>query len=77
MRTLINAILVTLGWVAPALAANEGLAKGSSFLLLLFLGFFALIVVFQFIPGMVLLVSMLKGVFSSATRKEHAVNEKK
>jgi hypothetical protein len=77
MRTLITAIMATLGLVAPALAAGEEVAKGSSFLLVLFLGFFALIVVFQFIPGMVLFYSMLKGIFTAAPKKGHAAGEKR
>jgi hypothetical protein len=77
MRTLIITILVTFGSVATALAAGDSVAKGSSFLLILFLGFFALIVVFQFIPGLVLFFSMLKGIFSAAPKKVSATNEKK
>lgn len=77
MRTLIASILVTLGCVAPALAASESVAKGSSLLLILFIGFFALIVVFQFIPGLVLLFSMLKGMFTAAPKKEQMANEKR
>lgn len=77
MRTLIYTILATVGWVAPALAAGENVAKGSSVLLILFLGFFALIVVFQFIPGLVLFFSMLKGIFTAAPKKETATNGKR
>jgi hypothetical protein len=77
MRTLIITILVTLGSVATALAAGDGVANGSSILLILFLGFFALIVVFQFIPGLVLFFSMLKGIFSAAPKKVSATNDKR
>ncbi|HTY21010.1 MAG TPA: hypothetical protein VMC44_05190 [Geobacteraceae bacterium] len=78
MKTLITTILVTLGWVVPALAASgEGVAKGSSMLLILFLGFFALIVVFQFIPGLVLFFSMLRGMFTAAPKNAHVTHEKK
>jgi hypothetical protein len=69
MRTLLRALIVTLASVAPALAANSNEAKGSSLLLILFLGFFALIIVFQFIPGMVLFATMLKGLFTRAPKK--------
>lgn len=69
MRTMLRAILVTLASVAPALAATGSEAKGSVFLLILFLGFAALIVVFQFIPGILLFASMLKGLFSRAPHK--------
>ena len=77
MRSLIMAISVTLGWIAPALAVESRVAKGSSFLLILFLGFFALIVVFQFIPGLVLLFSMLKGLFSQALKKGRTTDAKR
>jgi hypothetical protein len=77
MRTLITTILVTLGWVAPALAAEGGATKGSSLLLILFLGFAALIIVFQFIPGLVLFFSMLKGIFTAAPKKATVTHDKK
>lgn len=77
MKTLIRTLLITVGWVTPALAAGGGIATGSSILLILFLGFFALIIVFQFIPGLVLFFSMLKGLFASSPKKEHAPIEKK
>jgi hypothetical protein len=69
MRTLMKTVLITLASVAPAFAANGSEAKGSSFLLILFLGFAALIVVFQFIPGLVLFASMLKALFTRAPKK--------
>ena len=69
MGTMLRTLLVTLAMVTPALAANGNAVKGSSILLILFLGFGALIVVFQFIPGMVLFFSMLKGLFTAASRK--------
>jgi hypothetical protein len=77
MRTLIRTIIVTLGWVAPAFAAGANEAKGSAFLLILFLGFAALIVLFQFIPGMVLFFSMLKGIFTAAPGKAIATHHKR
>jgi hypothetical protein len=69
MRTLINTIFVLACWTVPAFAAGTGVAKGSSFLMILFLGFAALIVVFQFIPGLVLFYSMLKGLFTAAPKR--------
>jgi hypothetical protein len=69
MRTMMRVIFVTLASVAPALAANGSEAKGSVFMLILFLGFAALIVVFQFIPGLILFASMLKGLFTRAPHK--------
>ena len=69
MRTLMRALIMTLASVAPAFAANGSETKGSTFLLILFLGFAALIVVFQFIPGLVLFATMLKGLFTPAPKK--------
>jgi len=72
MGTLIKTLIVTLAWVAPALASGGNEGKGSSFLLVLFLGFAALIIVFQFIPGLVLFFTMLKGLFTAAPKKATA-----
>ena len=69
MKALFTTLAVTLASVTPALAANANEVKGSSILLFLFLGFGALIVVFQFIPGLVLFATMLKGLFTAAPKK--------
>ena len=69
MRTLMTTILVTLAYVTPALASNVSGAKFSSLLIILFLGFAALIIVFQFIPGLVLFASMLKGLLTRMPKK--------
>ncbi len=76
MRTLIRTLTITLGWVVPALAATSGETEGSGLLLILFLGFGALIIVFQFVPGLVLFATMVKELFTPATRKTAAVLEK-
>jgi hypothetical protein len=72
MGTMFRTLVVTLALVTTALAANGNEVKGSSILLILFLGFGALIVVFQFIPGMGLFFSMLKGLFTAAPKKATA-----
>jgi|WetSurMetagenome_2_1015567.scaffolds.fasta_scaffold520683_2 hypothetical protein len=69
MRTLMGTLIVILASVAPALAAFDSVVKGSSILLILFLGFAALIIVFQFVPGLALFVSMLKGLFTRSPKK--------
>jgi hypothetical protein len=69
MGTMFGTLIITLALVTPALASNGNEVRGSSILLILFLGFGALIVVFQFIPGMVLFFSMLKGLFTAAPKK--------
>jgi len=77
MKTMMATLLATIGWVTPALAATGAVVKGTSILIILFLGFVALIVVFQFIPGLVLFLSMLKGVFTTSPKKVSVTEEKK
>jgi hypothetical protein len=50
----------------PAMASSDPETMGTSLLVLLFLGFGALIVVFQLIPSLLLFGSMLKGLFGGA-----------
>lgn len=69
MRTLIGTLVAALVTVSPAFAAGAHDEKGSGILLALFLGFAALIIVFQFVPGLVLFASMLRGLFTSAPKK--------
>jgi hypothetical protein len=66
MRTVIVIILAS---ATTAHAADGSVVKGSAFLIILFLGFAALIIVFQFIPGLVLFATMLKSLFSRAPKK--------
>jgi hypothetical protein len=73
MRTLIRTLTITLAWVVPALGATSSEAEGSGLLLILFLGFGALIVVFQFVPGLVLFATMVKELFTPAPKKAAAV----
>jgi hypothetical protein len=69
IRSVIPAILAS---ATAALAADGTQAGGLSPLLIFFLAFFALIVVFQLIPGLLLFFSMLRGLFSPASRKTAA-----
>jgi hypothetical protein len=68
IKTLITAILFSTPTVVLASTGAE--SEGSSFLLWLFLGFGALIVIFQSVPGLLLLYSMIKGILSPAMKKE-------
>jgi len=65
IMTVFTAIMVE---VTPALASSGQESVGTSLLVLLFLGFGALIVVCQLIPSLVLFCSMLKGLFNSAAK---------
>ncbi|TRZ53732.1 hypothetical protein D4S03_01345 [bacterium] len=69
MKILMKILAVIAVWATPALASKDAETMGGSLLVLLFLGFGALIVVFQMIPGLLLFVSMLKGLFVSAENK--------
>ncbi|MDT8419645.1 MAG: hypothetical protein RQ754_04385 [Desulfuromonadales bacterium] len=60
-----------------AYAAASTSDDGSSLLAVLFVGFFALIVVFQLVPAILLFVGLLKGLlFHEDTRKEEKVTYK-
>jgi hypothetical protein len=76
MKTMFTTILALFGWVLPALAATGNVEKSSSILLILFLGFFALIIVFQFVPGLILFFSMLKGIFTTASKRAATTRNK-
>lgn len=54
---------------APALAFSGPEATGTSLWVILFLGFGALIVVCQLIPGLILFSSMLKTLFRKTAKK--------
>lgn len=71
IRNSILALIFAMTAVSPALAAAPT-DKGGSLLLTLFIGFFALIVVFQLVPACLLFVGILKGLFS----KKHEVEQK-
>lgn len=77
MKNLLKSLLLTLVWVPPALAAAETDPQGSGFLLALFLGFGALIILFQFIPSLLLFGSMLKGLFTSTPKETELSTVKK
>ena len=64
MKTAIrNSLIVLASFSTTAFAAAEAAGEGSSFLLTLFIGFFALIIVFQLVPAVLLFAGLLKGLF--------------
>lgn len=65
MMTILAAVMVE---ATPALASSDPETTGTSLLVLLFLGFGALIVAFQLIPSVVLFGSMLKGLFGGGVK---------
>lgn len=73
MKT-ITRIIAVLGATTSLAIAGEGVeTNGSSLLVILFLGFGALIIVCQLIPGLVLFYSMIKGLFSRSVKKSMPV----
>lgn len=72
MRTLTRTIIAVLASVVPALAAGQLKEGEGSLMTVLFLGFGALIVVFQLFPGMALFTVMLKEIFTGSRKKNAA-----
>lgn len=73
IRNLVFALICVVTTVSSAVAAAAPVEQGGgSLLLTLFIGFFALIVVFQLVPACLLFVGILKGLF---TRK-HGIEQK-
>lgn len=67
-RSLLNTIGIILFVTANAFADGSTSDQGG-WLWTLFIGFGALIIVFQLVPAAVLFGSMLKGLFSATTKK--------
>ncbi|HMB17282.1 MAG TPA: hypothetical protein VKN62_13335 [Pelovirga sp.] len=61
--TLRNTLIALLTFSSSAYAATNAGAGEGGLLVSLFLGFFALIVVFQLVPATLMLVGILRGLF--------------
>ena len=70
-RTLIAALTIVASSSQLACAADGSTGIGSGLLGTLFLGLIALVVAVQLIPGLVLLGSMFKGMFTDTAAKEN------
>lgn len=68
-RTLRNALIALFAFSSSAFAASSTGAGEGGLLVTLFLGFFALIVVFQLVPATLMMIGMLRGLFGR-DRKE-------
>lgn len=71
---ILNTFVFLTCFASSALAAAETSTGGGSFLLTLFIGFFALIVVFQLVPATILFFGMLKGLFVRDRKVEKHLN---
>lgn len=67
-RSLVNTIAITLVVAANAFA-DGNTSDQEGWLWTLFIGFGALIIVFQLVPATVLFGTMLKGLFSATAKK--------
>lgn len=76
-KTLSNTLGILLMITGSAFAGTGGQSDDSGWLWMVFLGFGALILVFQLVPSLILFGSMLKGLFSSTTKENVAVTETK
>jgi hypothetical protein len=74
MKTISTIILSQLVTVSNAFASGGGEAEGLGLMAALFIAFGVLIVLHQFIPGLMLLGGMLKGIFSPADKKVTTLN---
>lgn len=63
-----NALIALFAFSSPAFAAAEAASNGSNFLLTLFVGFFALIIVFQLVPATLMFIGMVKGLVSRESK---------
>ena len=66
MKIIMKILAAILVGATPALASSDPDTAEGSLLVLLFLGFGALIVALQLIPSLLLFGSMLKGLFGGA-----------
>lgn len=69
MKTIVRVIAILGITTSLSLAGEGGETMGSSLFVILFLGFGALIIVCQLIPGLMLFCSMMKGLFGKAIKK--------
>lgn len=72
MRVLISTIALLLVTISQVWASEGGDPEPLSFLAILFMGFGALILVFQIFPAVVLFVGIIKGVLAPAVKKDGA-----
>ncbi|MCW8891760.1 MAG: hypothetical protein OQL18_00380 [Deltaproteobacteria bacterium] len=69
-------IMCHMAIASQAAAAAETSVNGSPLLLILFVGFFSLIVVFQLVPACLMFIGMVKGLGSHKVAQENCTNVK-
>jgi hypothetical protein len=68
MKTMKMLISMVAGSVSAVYAATGTQGEGAGILAYFFVGFFALIIVTQLVPAMILFFGMVKGLFSSSEK---------
>jgi hypothetical protein len=76
MKNIIKIVLSLLVTVSYALASEGSKVEGLGLMATFFIAFGVMIVIFQFIPGLLLLSGMLKGIFSTSVKKVPVTNSK-
>ena len=76
-RLLINTLMLWIAAITPAFAASTHEVYSSGILVLVFLGFCALVVIAQLIPALITLAGMIKSLVSGEGKKEEAKMEVK
>lgn len=77
IRNTFFLLISAMATVSVVYGAANPTDDGSSLLAILFVGFFALIIVFQLVPAVLLFVGLLKGLlFHEDNRKEEKVTYK-
>lgn len=76
MKTLIVSMVVLLSAVSPALAVDTSQTYNSGILILLFVGFCALLIVAQLVPAVLALLGMTKDAARSTSGKKLAASKK-
>ncbi len=64
MKTMRILLSMVVGGASAAYAATGAPSEGAGLLTYCFVGFFAMIIVFQCVPAMILFAGMIKGLFS-------------
>lgn len=64
MKKMLATLIALATLSSSVFAASSASASDSNYFVILFLGFFALIVVFQLVPAVMMLIGMVKGLSS-------------
>ena len=77
VKTLLSTFILVLLAVSPALAVDTGKTYNSGILVLVFVGFCALLIVAQLVPAVLALFGMTKEAAKSTSGKKLATSAKK